>query len=122
MGSSGSFKSQKLGRVSLSFLLDLIKNSKQLKSNVPKHTLKVFWVTTLVTEKKLSKKLLGWGNLVSQKKETKESKIYLGSCLAVWKANNMCTCIAQYQNLKYNKGNYLKIKLQIFIKMLAKRG
>ena len=50
-GSFGSSKSRKLGRVSFSFLLDLLENSKQLKSNVPKHTLKVFWVTTLVTKK-----------------------------------------------------------------------
>ena len=35
------------------FLLEILKNNEQLKSNVPKHTLKVFWVTTLVTEKKI---------------------------------------------------------------------
>ena len=34
------------------FLLDLLKNSDQSESNMPKHTLKVFWVTTLVIEKK----------------------------------------------------------------------
>ena len=39
--------------VSFSFLLDLLKKSEKSKSNVPKHTLKVFWVTTLVTKKKL---------------------------------------------------------------------
>ena len=48
-----------MGRVSFSFLLDLLKNNEQSKSNVPKHTLKVFWVTTLVTEKKL-KKMFVW--------------------------------------------------------------
>ena len=37
--------------VSFFFLLDLLKNSEQLKSNVPKNTLKVFWVTKLVTKK-----------------------------------------------------------------------
>ena len=66
--------------VSFSFLLDLLKNSKQLKSNVPKHTLKVFWVTTLVTEKKLSKNLLSWGNPVLQKKEPRKAWI-LACCL-----------------------------------------
>ena len=60
-----------MGRVSFSFLLDLIKNSDKLKSNVPKHTLKEFWVTMLVTEKKLSKKLLKWANLVLQKEPRK---------------------------------------------------
>ena len=65
-----------MGRVSFYFLLDLIKNSEQLKSNVSKHTLKVFWVTTLVTGKKLSKKLLKGANLVLQK-GTKESKTRL---------------------------------------------
>ena len=60
-GDGGSFwealvrPSRKMGRVSFSFLLDLLKNSEQLKSKVPKHTLKVFWVTTLVTKKQLSK-------------------------------------------------------------------
>ena len=60
------------GQSLLLFLLDLVKNSEKLKSNVPKHTLKVFWVTTLVTEKKLSKNLLSWGNLVLQKKEPRK--------------------------------------------------
>ena len=55
------------GQSLLLFMLYLLKNSEQLKSNVPKHTLKVFWVTTLVTKKKLSKKLLKWTNLVLQK-------------------------------------------------------
>ena len=49
------------------------KNSEKLKSNVPKHTLKVFWVTTLVTEQKLSKKLLKGANLVLQKEPRKPS-------------------------------------------------
>ena len=87
---------------------------------MPKHTLKVFWVTTLVTKKNLSKILLSWGNLVLQK-GTKESKLSLGSWLAVWEANKMCTFIAKYETLKYSKGNYLKSKLQIFFKMLAKK-
>ena len=47
-----------------SLFVRIAKKSEQLKSNVPKHTLKVFWVTTLVTEKKLSKKLLKGANLV----------------------------------------------------------
>ena len=68
-----------LYRIFFSFLLDLLKNNEQSKSNVPKHTLKVFWVTTLVTKKKLSKNLLSWGNLILQKKGSKESKISLGS-------------------------------------------
>ena len=88
---------------------------------MPKHTLKVFWVTTLVTKKKLSKNLLSWGNLVWQKKGTKENKISLGCWLVVWEANEMCTFIAEYETLKYSKGNYLKSKLQIFFKMLAKK-
>ena len=90
-----------LNRV-FSFLLDLLKNNEQSKSNVPKLTLKVFWVTTLVTEKKLSKILLSWGNLVWQK-GTKESKISLGYWLVVWVANDMCTFIVEYETLKYSK-------------------
>ena len=74
-------------------MLDLLKNSEQLKSNVPKHTLKVFWVTTLVTKKKLSKKLLKGANLVLQK-GTKESKFYLGSWIAVWETNEIYTFLA----------------------------
>ena len=105
---------------SLLFLLDLLKNSEQSKSNVPKHSLKVFWVTTLVTEKKLSKILLSWGNLVLQK-GTKKRKISLGYCLVVWEVNDMCTFISEYETLKYSKGNYLKSKLQIFFKMLVKK-
>ena len=81
----------------------------------------MFWVTTLVTKKNLSKILLSWGNLVLQK-GTKESKISLGSWLVFWEANNMCNFIVEYETLNYSKGNYLKSKLQIFIKMLAKRG
>ena len=88
---------------------------------MPKHTLKVFWVTTLVTEKNLSKFLLSWGNLVLQK-GTKESKLSLGYSLVVWEANEMCTFILDYETLNYSKGNYLRSKLQIFIKMFAKRG
>ena len=53
-------------------------------------------------------------------KGTKERKLSLGSWLAVWEANKMCTFIAEYETLKYNKGNYLKSKLQVFIKMPAK--
>ena len=60
-------KESENGQSLLLFLLNLLKNSEQLKSNVPKNTLKVFWVTTLVTEKKLSKKLLKGANLVLQK-------------------------------------------------------
>ena len=73
-----------MGRVSFSFLLNLLKNSEQLKSNVPKNTLKVFWVTKLVTKKKLSKKLLKGANLVLQK-GTKERNISLGYWLAFGK-------------------------------------
>ena len=40
------------GQSLLLFLLNLLKNREQLKSNVPQNTLKVFWVTKLVTEKK----------------------------------------------------------------------
>ena len=62
--------------------------------------------------------MLSWGNLVLQKKGT---KISLGSWLVVWVANEMCNFIAEYEPLKYSKGNYLKSKLQIFFKMLAKK-
>ena len=99
-----------MGRVSSSFLLDLLKNSEQSKSNVPKHTLKVFWVTTLVTKKKPSKILLSWGNLVLQK-GTKESKLSLGYWLAVWAANEICTFLAEFKSLKNGKRNYLMSKL-----------
>ena len=98
-----------MGRVSFSFLLDLLKNSEKLESNVPKHTLKVFWVTTLVTKKKLSKKLLKGANLVLQK-GTKESKLSLGSWLAVWAANEICTFLAEFKSLKNEKRNYLMSK------------
>ena len=60
-------------------------------------------------------------NLVLQK-GTKERNISLGYWLDFWAANEMYTFIAEYETLKYNKGNYLKSKLQIFIKMLAKIG
>ena len=109
-----------MGRVSFSFLLNLIKSSEKLKSNVPKNTLKVFWVTTLVTEKKLSKKLLKGANLVLQK-GTKESKISLGSWLVVLASNEICTFLAEYETLNNSKGNYLIIKLQISFIMLAKK-
>ena len=106
-GGGGSFREAlvrpRVGNwaVSFSFLLDLLKNSEQSKSNVPTNTLKVFWVTTLVTKKNLSKILLSWGNLVLQKR----TKLSLGSWLAVWEANEMCTFIAEYETLNYNKGN-----------------
>ena len=79
----------------------------------------MFWVTTLVTKKNLSKILLSWGNLVLQK-GTKERNLSLGYWIDVWESNDMCTFIAEYETLKYSKGNYLNSKLQIFIKMLAK--
>ena len=77
---------------------------------MPKHTLKVFWVTTLVTKKNLSKNLLSWGNLVLQK-GTKESKLYLGYWISVWAANEMCTFIVEFESLKNDKENYLMSKL-----------
>ena len=61
----------KIGQSLLLFFVRPDKNSDKLKSNVPKHTLKMFWVTTLVTEKKLSKKLLKGANLVFQKEPRK---------------------------------------------------
>ena len=71
---------------------------------------KVFWVTTLITEKKLSKKLLKRVNLVLQK-GTKESKLSLGSWLAVWVANEIFTFLAEFKSLKIEKRNYLMSKL-----------
>ena len=64
----------------------------------------------LVTKKKLSKKLLKGANLVLQK-ATKESKIYLGSWLAVWAANEISTFLAEFESLKNEKRNYLMSKL-----------
>ena len=80
---------------------------------MPKNTLKLFWVTTLVTEKRLSKKLLKWANLVLQK-GTKESKISLGSWIAVWEANEICNFLAEFKSLKNEKINYLMSKFQIY--------
>ena len=57
-GSSSSPKSPKTGRVSFSFLLNMLKNGNIFKSYVPKNTLKVFWVTTLITEKKTKLKIV----------------------------------------------------------------
>ena len=65
--------------------------------------------------------MLSWGNLVLQEKGTKERKISLGSWIFIWVDNEMCNFIAEFENLKYSKGNYLKSKLQIFFKMLAKK-
>ena len=98
------------GQSLLLFFVRPAKNSKKLESNVPKETLKVFWVTMLVTEKELSKKLLKGANLVLQK-ETKESKLCLGSWLVVWVANEICTFLAEFKSLKNEKRNYLMSKL-----------
>ena len=87
---------------------------------MPKNTLKVLWVTTLVTEEKKSNFFLKGGNLVLQK-GTKESKLSLGSLFAVWEANEMCTFLAEYETLNNNKANYLISKLQISFIMLAKK-
>ena len=80
----------------------------------------MFWVTTLVTEKKLSKILLKGANLVLQK-GTKESKLSLGSWPAIWETDEICNFFAEYETLKNNKGNYLISKLQISFIMLAKK-
>ena len=64
----------------------------------------------LITEKKLSKKLLKGANLVLQK-GTKESKLSLGSWLAVWEANEICTFLAEFKSLYNEKRNYLMSKL-----------
>ena len=71
-------------------------------------------------KKKLSKTCQKRANLVFQK-GTKESKLSLGYWLDVWEANEICTFLAEYETLKYSKGNYLISKLQIFFKMLAKK-
>ena len=63
----------KIGQSFLLFFVRPAKKSEKLKSNVPKYTLQVFWVTTLVTEKKLSKNLLSWGNLVLKKREPRKA-------------------------------------------------
>ena len=47
-------------------------------------------------------------------KGTKESKISLGSWLAVWEAIKMCNFIAEFKSLKNEKINYLMSKLQIY--------
>ena len=93
-----------MGRVSFSFFSELIKNSEKLKSNVPKHTLKVLCHLASYRKKKLSKNLLKWANLVLQK-GTKERKLSLGSWLAVWVANEICTFLAKFKSLKNEKGN-----------------
>ena len=51
---------------------------------------------------------------------TKERRVSLGSWISFWEANMMWNLIAEYELLMYSKGSYLNIKLQIFIKMLAK--
>ena len=56
----------------------------------------------LVIKKKLSKNLLKGANLVLQK-ETKESKLSLGSWLAFWEANEICTFLAEFKSLKNEK-------------------
>ena len=71
--------------------------------------MKLFWVTTQIIKKKLSKKLLKVAYLV-----------LLGSWLVVWEANEICTFLVEYENFKNNKGNYLISKLQISFIMLAK--
>ena len=110
-----------MGRVSFSFLLNLLKNNKLLKSNVPKKHLKsVLGHHTCYRKKKLNKKMLKGANLVFQK-GTKESKLSLGSWLDVWEANEICTFLAEYETLKNNKGNYLISKLQISFIMLVKK-
>ena len=110
-----------MGRPSLYFLLYLLKNSEKLESNVPKHTLKVFWVTTLVTKKKLSKNLLKGANLVLQK-GTKESKLSLESWLAVWESNEICNFLTELKSLKNEKGNYPMSKIYIYDLATCKKG
>ena len=52
---------------------------------------------------------------------TKESKLTLGSWLAFWEANNMCTFIAEYEILTYNKQKSNACKLQFFFKITCKK-
>ena len=54
--------------------------------------------------------MLKGANLVLQK-GTKESKLSLGSWLAVWAANEMCTFIVEFKSLKNKKGSYLMRKI-----------
>ena len=109
-------------KIFLLFFVGPDKKQREIKIKYSQtHFESVLGYYTSYQKKNLSKSLSNWGNLVLQK-GTKESKISLGSWLSVWAANKMCTFIAEYETLKYSKGNYLKSKLQIFIKMLAKRG
>ena len=70
----------------------------------------MFWVTTLVIEKKLSKKLLKGANLVLQK-GNKESKLSLGYFISFWEANEIYTFLVELKSLKNEKRNYLMSKL-----------
>ena len=69
---------------------------------MPQNTLKVLWVTTLITGKRLSLKLLKRANLVLQK-GTKENKLSLGYWLDILEANMICTFLTEFETLKNKK-------------------
>ena len=83
-----------------SFLLFFVGPAKKQRAirikRAQTHFQSVLGYYTSYRKKNLSKILLNWGNLVLQK-GTKESKLSLGSWLAVWAANKMCTFIAEYE-------------------------
>ena len=112
----------KIGQSLLLYFVRIDKKQQEIKIKcAQKHFKNVLGHHTKYQKETKLKKLLKMANLVLQK-GTKESKISLGSWLVVWAANEIYTFLEEYETLNYSKRNYLISKLQIFIKMLAKRG
>ena len=101
-GSFGSPKSRKTGRFSFYFLLNMLKNSKLLKSNVPKNTLKLFWVTTLITEKKIKLKIVKKEQF-SFAKRNQGKQAFLGILACILGSQYDVHFLAEFKSLKSEK-------------------
>ena len=102
-GSSGSPKSWKTGRVSFSFLLNLLKTSKILKSNVPKNTLKVLWVTTLISGKKKTKLEIVKKEQFSFAKRNQGKQAFLGIFVLLLGSQYDVHFLVEFKSLKNEK-------------------
>ena len=109
-GSSGSPKSRKMGCVSFSFLLNLLKTRNILESNVPKSNLKVLWVTTLITEKKTKLKIVKKEQFrFAKRNQGKQAFVGILACLLGSQYD--VHFLAEFKSLKNEKRNYLMSKL-----------
>ena len=80
----------------------MLKTRNILKSNVPKNTLKVFWVTTLITEKKTKLKIVKKEQFIFIKRN-QGNKYFLGKLSCILGSQYDVNFLVEFKYLKNKK-------------------